>query len=65
VLSVLKQKAHQAKPGLTNAEIRQITHLDRAQVKRLMTELSSETGITVSGRGRGAFWRYEKERDNG
>ena len=65
VLSLLKQKSNKTKPGLTNAEIRQITHLDRAQVKRLMAELSSETGITVSGRGRGASWRYKTENDNG
>jgi len=58
VLSVLKQRAERGEPGLTNAEIRQITHLDRGQVVRLMRELRRENPmIPPPGRGRGA--RYE------
>jgi ATP-dependent DNA helicase RecG len=58
VLSVLKQRAGRGEPGLSNAEIRQITHLDRNQVVRLMRELRREhPEIQAPGRGRWA--RYE------
>jgi len=63
VLSVLKQRAERGEPGLSNAEIRQITHLDRAQVKRLMAELSRENAATLEGRGRGARWLFKREDD--
>jgi len=65
VLSVLKQRAERGEPGLSNAEIRQITHFDRAQVKRLMAELNREKAATVSGRGRGARWQYKEDSGNG
>lgn len=58
VLSILKQRAERGEPGLSNAEIRQITHMDRNQVVRLMRELRDENGeILPPGRGRWA--RYE------
>jgi len=65
VLSVLKQRAERGEPGLSNAEIRQITHFDRAQVKRLMAELNREKAATVLGRGRGARWQYKEDSGNG
>jgi ATP-dependent DNA helicase RecG len=58
VLSVLQQRAQRHEPGLTNAELRAITHLDRRQVKRLMDELRNEGQATVVGRGRDAAWLY-------
>ena len=42
VLSVLRQRAERGEEGLSNREIRQITHLDRNQVWRLMKELREE-----------------------
>ena len=65
VLSVLKQRAKRGEGGLSNAEIRQITHFDRAQVKRLMAELNRENAAIVSGRGRGARWQYNEGSDDG
>jgi len=65
VLSILRQRAERGEAGLSNAEIRQITHFDRAQVKRLMAELSREEAVIVSGRGRGARWQYEEDSSNG
>jgi len=65
VLSILKQRAERGEPGLSNAEIRQITHFDRAQVKRLMAELNREGTTWLEGRGRGARWRFNRERKNG
>lgn len=56
VLSVLRQRAQRSEPGLRNAEIRGITRLDRAQVKRLMTELAREGTVFLQGRGRAAVW---------
>ena len=65
VLSILKQRAERGEPGLSNAEIRQITHFDRAQVKRLMAELNRETAATLTGKGRGARWEYKENNNNG
>ncbi|MEW6171955.1 MAG: RNA-binding domain-containing protein [Bacillota bacterium] len=60
VLSVLKQRAERKDPGLTNREIRQITHLDRNQVFRLMRELlAEEPRITSPGKGRYARYDYQ------
>lgn len=58
VLSVLKQRAGRGEPGLSNAEIRQITRLDRGQVKRLMSQLRDEEAVETKGAGRGALWTY-------
>ena len=62
VLSVLKQRAERGEPGLSNAEIRQITHLDRNQVVRLMRELRRENPqISEPGRGRWARYEWRKQ----
>jgi ATP-dependent DNA helicase RecG len=59
VLSVLKQRAEREGLGLSNAEIRKITHLDRYQVVRLMRELISEDLlIELTGKGRKAAYVY-------
>ncbi len=57
VLSILRQRAERGEPGLTNAEIRQITRLDRAQVVRLMAELRREDPCVLSP-GRGKYARH-------
>jgi ATP-dependent DNA helicase RecG len=61
VLSVLKQRAERGALGLTNADVRAITHLGRSQVKRLMDELRSEGQAEVSGLGRKAAWTHVPE----
>jgi ATP-dependent DNA helicase RecG len=64
VLSVLKQRARRGEAGLSNAEIRQMTHLDRFQVIRLMRELMAENpGIEKPGRGRKAGYTITRERE--
>ena len=60
VLSVLKQRANRSEAGLSNAEIRQITHLDRNQALRLMRELREENP-RISGPGKGRYARYHYE----
>jgi ATP-dependent DNA helicase RecG len=58
ILSVLKQRAMRGEQGLSNAEIRKITHLDRKQVIRLMKELMEEnSNIQPPGRGKYAHYR--------
>jgi len=42
VLSVLMDRVKRGRPGLSNEEIRRITHLDRNQARRLMQELMRE-----------------------
>jgi ATP-dependent DNA helicase RecG len=63
VVSVLRQRAQRQEPGLTNAEIRKITHFDRSQVKRLMAELAQEDTAYRDKRGRGAKWFFKGEGD--
>lgn len=61
VLSILKQRAERRESGLSNAGIRQITHLDRNQVLRLMRELMrEEPRIAAPGRGRYVRYSFEK-----
>lgn len=55
VLSVLRQRVDRGEVGLSNAENRQITHLDRYQVVRLMQQLQEEEPqISLEGEGRGS-----------
>ena len=59
VLSVLKQRAEDGAPGLSNKDIRAITRLDRNRVTRMLRELRDETPeIRTSGHGAGSrhFW---------
>lgn len=58
VLSILKQRAERGGRGLSNAEIRQITHLDRNQVVHLMKQLREEDP-NIKEPGRGKYARYE------
>jgi len=46
-LSVLRQRAEHGEAGLSNAEIRRITRLDRYQVVRLMKELQREEPAVI------------------
>ena len=62
VLSILKQRSERGEPGLTNAEVRQITHLNRNQVFRLLKELRRENPqIQAPGRGRCARYQWRLE----
>lgn len=58
VLSILRRRAQKGEAGLTNREVRGITHLDRYQVNRLMHELQSEGQATISGHGRAARYAW-------
>jgi ATP-dependent DNA helicase RecG len=61
VLSMLRRRALAGERGLTNAEVRAITRLDRDQVKRLLDELRADGQTRVTGRGRMAAWEYHSE----
>jgi ATP-dependent DNA helicase RecG len=60
ILSVLKQRFERGESGLSNTEIRQITHLGRYQVIRLMRELVDENPgkVELVGKGRGSRYIY-------
>jgi ATP-dependent DNA helicase RecG len=58
VLSVLMDRARRGDPGLSNEEIRQITHYDRNQSRRLMMELMKENQA-VRQKGERRWARYE------
>ena len=54
-----RQRAEYGEAGLSNAEIRQITRLDRYQVVRLMKELQREDpAVVCEGVGKGSRYRY-------
>lgn len=53
ILSVLKDR------DLTNAEVRQITGMDRRQVNAIIKEMASE-GVKIIGHGRGAKYTINK-----
>lgn len=57
VLSLLKQRAEQGAPGLSNQELRQITRLGRNDIVALLTELRAEDSHIVHP-GRGRFARH-------
>jgi ATP-dependent DNA helicase RecG len=62
VLSVLMERTRRGEPGLSNREIRQITHFDRNQVFRLMTELREEnSAIVLPGKGKHARYEYQEK----
>ncbi len=63
ILSVLKQRSEQRKPGLSNAEIRQIVSMNRKQVIRLMKELMKENP-SIPHPGRGKYARYCIQKDD-
>lgn len=60
VLNMLKQRAKRSEPGLTNAEVREVTAYDRQQVNRLIHELEAES-VRLTGHGRGARYEYTGE----
>jgi ATP-dependent DNA helicase RecG len=60
VLSILKQRAERGEGGISNKEIRAITHYDRNQSYRLMKELRSENlRIKSESHGKGAHYVWE------
>jgi ATP-dependent DNA helicase RecG len=62
ILSVLRRRAERGEPGLSNAEIRQITYLTRYQVVRLMRELMEETSaVRLSGARRYARYSFASD----
>jgi len=59
VLSILMDRAKRGEPGLSNEEIRGITHLDRNQARRLMQELMKENPqINKTGERRWTRYTY-------
>lgn len=62
VLSILMERAKRGEAGLSNKEVRQVSHFDRNQVYRLMTELRMENPrIKPPGKGQSAKYVYEKK----
>ena len=57
ILSVLMERAKRDAPGLSNEEIRAITHLDRYQARRLIQELMKENSA-IQKTGERRWTRY-------
>jgi len=58
VLSVLRQRAEHGEVGLSNAEIRQVTRLDRYQVVRLVNYPTLKGGACCRGPLRGTELQF-------
>lgn len=56
ILSVLHERARRGESGLSNAEVRAITHLGRDRAKRLLDELRQEGVARLAGTRKGARW---------
>lgn len=57
VLSILMERSKRKGSGISNKEIRQVTHYNRQQVTRLINQLRNEhPQIQMSGRGAGASY---------
>ena len=62
VLSILMERTKRGELGLSNKEIRQITHYDRSQVFRLMRDLRhAHPAVQSTGRGAGAKYEWREE----
>ncbi len=59
ILSILIERARRGEPGLSNSDIRRITHYDRNQVYSLMKELKKEESRIIGpGKGHTATYKY-------
>ncbi len=58
ILDVLRTRANRGEPPLANADVREITLLDRQQVNRLIHELAQDGHLRIEGHGRGARYAY-------
>ena len=56
VLGELQKREEAGDAGLTNAALRELTGLEREQVKYLMHKMREQGLVATSGRGRGARW---------
>ena len=57
VLNMLKQRRQRGLPGMSNAEVREVTGYTRLQVNRLIHTLEAES-VRMVGHGRGARYEY-------
>lgn len=58
VLRALRDRHERGEPGLSNAELRALTSLDREQVKYVMRKIKQDGMTESEGKGAGARWRY-------
>lgn len=57
ILSILMERSKRREDGITNKEIRQVTHYNRQQVTRLINQLRKEhSQIQIKGQGAGAYY---------
>ena len=58
ILRALRDRHERQQPGLSNADIRTLTSLDREQVKYVMRKIKQDGMAEPDGRGAGARWRF-------
>jgi predicted transcriptional regulator len=54
----LRDRHERGEPGLSNADIRQLTSLDREQVKYAMRKIKKDGMVEADGRGGATRWRF-------
>jgi len=58
ILRTLRSRHEKGEPGLSNADIRQLTSLDREQVKYVMRKIKKDGMAESEGRGGATRWRF-------
>jgi ATP-dependent DNA helicase RecG len=58
ILRTLRDRHENGEPGLSNADIRQLTSLDREQVKYVMRKIKKDGMVEAEGRGGATRWRF-------
>jgi ATP-dependent DNA helicase RecG len=58
ILRTLRDRHEKGEPGLSNADIRQLTSLDREQVKYVMRKIKKDGMVEADGRGGATRWRF-------
>ena len=60
IISILMKRSKRKESGITNKEIRQVTHYNRQQVTRLINQLRKEhVQIQIEGHGAGAHYIWQ------
>ena len=58
IVRTLRDRLEKGEPGLSNADIRQLTNLDREQVKYVMRKIKKDGMAESEGRGGATRWRF-------
>ena len=62
IVEALKERMKTGDAGLTNTELRNLTGLERDQVKYVLEKLRAQNLVQLNGKGRGAKWGWAADK---